>query len=53
MMHLVYITRYAHPIDLMIHNTISAQIELGTVLEFNTADTTIDTTYTIHYVENA
>ena len=31
-----YITRYAHPIDLMIHNTISAQIELGTVLEFNT-----------------
>ena len=47
-----YITRYAHPIDLMIHNTISAQIELGTVLEFNTADTTIRHNFTIHYVEN-
>ena len=47
-----YITTYTHPIDLTVHNTISAQIELGTVLEFNTADTTIRHNFTIHYVEN-
>ena len=47
-----YITTYTHPIDLTVHNTISAQIELGTVLEFNTDDTTIRHNFTIHYVEN-
>ena len=47
-----YITTYTHPIDLTVHNTISAQIELGTELVFNTADTTIRHNFTIHYVEN-
>ena len=47
-----HITTYPHPLDIIVDDTISAQIELGTILEFNTTDTQIRNNFAIHYVEN-
>ena len=44
-------TTYSHPLGIMVHNTISAQIELNTILTF-TANDSIKHNFTIYYVEN-
>ena len=41
-------TTYTHPLDLS-HNKISAQIESGTILTFNTADDSIKDAFTIRH----
>ena len=45
-----HITTYQHPLDLIVHNTISAQIEPDTVLTFTAATSINEDNFTVQYI---
>ena len=42
-----HVTRYTHPLDLIVHNTISARIEPGTELSFTAVNPSIKNDFTV------
>ena len=47
-----HVTTYTHPLDLIVHNTISARIEPGTELSFTAVDPSIKNNFTVQYIDN-